>query len=189
MTDDLDKAELETKIVRLAEMPPMPDFAKQLDEIFFTSSASQTFAGEAARTAFRERWLGRYLDHDRDWFYVAVRGDRLAGYLAGAIDDPARAARFSDIAYFKVIAEETAKYPAHLHVNVAEGARSGGIGSRLIAAFLADLRQAGVGGVHLVTGHNSRNIPFYHRNGFSLRKVIKGEATDSVMLARNVLQG
>ncbi|MBU1211389.1 MAG: GNAT family N-acetyltransferase [Alphaproteobacteria bacterium] len=170
-------------------MPPLADFADQLDEIFFTSSATQNFAGEAARSTFRERWLGRYLDHDREWFYVAVRGDRLAGYLAGAIEDPARTARFSDIDYFKVIAEETAKYPAHFHVNVAEGARSGGIGSRLIATFIADLRRAGVGGVHLVTGHNSRNIPFYLRNGFKLRKVIKGVAGDSVMLARSVLQG
>lgn len=189
MTDDLNATGTEVKILRLAESPPIPDFVRQLDDIFFTSSATKSFASEAVRSAFRERWLGRYLEHDADWFYVAVCGDRLVGYLAGAIDDPAREARFADIGYFAAIAAETAQYPAHLHVNVAEGVRSGGIGSRLIASFVADLRRAGIVGVHLVTGRNSRNIPFYQRNGFSLLKVIKGETNDSVMLVRNLIEG
>ena len=184
MTDDLNDDGGEATIVALAEMPPLPNFAAQLDEIFFSSSATKSFANEAERRAFRERWLGRYLEQDPDWFYVAVSGNRLAGYLAGAIDDPAGAARFADIGYFAEIAGETKNYPAHLHVNVAQSFRSSGVGSRLIARFVVDLRAGNIHGVHLVTGRNSRNIPFYLRNGFKPLTIIKGGLSESIMLGR-----
>ncbi len=184
MTEDPIDSGGKATIVRLAEMPPMRYFARQLDEIFFTSSATKSFAGEEERSAFRERWLGRYLEDDPDWFYVALVGDRLAGYLAGSIDDPARTARFSDIGYFEELAGWTGQYPAHLHINVGAAFRGGGVGSRLIDRFASDLRIAGVEGVHLVTGRHSRNIPFYLRNGFTPLKVIKGDPSDSIMLGR-----
>lgn len=174
---------------RWRELPERGRFTADLDAIFFESSATRSFPDEQTRTAFRERWLGRYLAHDSRWFYAALldggRGP-LVGYLAGAADDPAHAARFADIGYFSDLAEVTARYPAHLHINVASGIRSTGIGARLIAAFVADLRAAGCPGVHLVTGAGSRNVVFYRRNGFEEVKRFMWGDRDLVLLGRTL---
>ncbi len=163
-----------------------PEIIGQIDEIFFTSSATQEFSSPAVREAFRERWLGRYLTHDPDWFYVAMSRNRGVGYLAGAIDDPALTPRFADIGYFKVWASETATYPAHLHVNVLATAREHGIGSMLIARFVDDLETAGIKGVHLVTGRNSRNVAFYQRNGFKPVVWMNWNGSEVLMLGRRL---
>jgi GNAT superfamily N-acetyltransferase len=100
--------------------------------------------------------------------YLAIAADgTLAGYLAGAVDDPARAVRFSDIGYNKTFAHLTAAYPAHLHVNLAPAYRNSGIGAALVSAFAADAARAGAQGVHVVTSAKSRNVGFYARNGFA----------------------
>lgn len=144
--------------------------AMGIDAIFFASSNTQSFASDAARSAFRERWLGRYLTHDLRWFYVALAdGGSVAGYLAGSLDDPARTARFADIPYFQDFAVETQRFPAHLHVNLAPDRRGGGIGSELVGRFCRDAAAAGARGVHVVTSAGARNVGFYARNGFHER--------------------
>lgn len=159
-----------SRIVRWTEIDPprRKDVESGLDRIFYVSSGVQVFANDEERARFRERWLGRYLRHDPRWAYVALDGEgSAAGYVIGAIDDPARAARFADIPYFQPWAHLTVKYPAHLHINVAPEWRSSGLGSRLIEAFAADAAEAGVPGVHVVTGEGLRNVGFYLRNGFA----------------------
>jgi len=60
-------------------------------------------------------------------------------------------------------------YPAHLHMNMADGYRSGGIGSRLLAAYLDYLRRNNVKGLHLgTTTHNKLAVPLYKKRGFRL---------------------
>ncbi len=60
-------------------------------------------------------------------------------------------------------------YPAHLHMNVTEGYRSIGIGSRLLSAFLDYLRANDVKGLHLgTTSYNTLAVPFYKKWGFRL---------------------
>jgi GNAT superfamily N-acetyltransferase len=155
-------------IRRWADLTDRERYQPALDAIFFEASATKSFASDEARADFRERWLGRYLAHDPGWAYLAIAADgTLAGYLAGAVDDPAHAARFSDIGYNKDFAHLTAAYPAHLHVNLAPAYRSGGIGAALVSAFATDAARAGAGGVHVVTGAGSRNVGFYARNGFA----------------------
>lgn len=156
-------------IVRFSEIEPTrrPGIEAGIDRIFFVSSSVQSFPGDDERAAFRDRWLGRYLRHDPRWAYVALdREERVAGYVIGAVDDPARVERFADIPYFQPWAHLTAEFPAHLHINVAPEWRSAGVGSRLVEAFAADARAAGVPGVHVVTGEGMRNVGFYLRNGF-----------------------
>lgn len=144
----------------------------EVEAIFFEASATRAFASDAERTAFHERWLGRYLAHDPRWFYVAIAGRTaasdgvVAGYLAGSLDDPARTPRFADIGYFRDLAPLTARYPAHLHINLAPEYRSRGWGEQLIAAFAADARAAGAPGLHVVTGRGLRNVRFYSACGF-----------------------
>lgn len=146
---------------------PGEDLRHGLDEIFFQSSNTKSFESTAVRAAFRERWLGRYLAHDPQWAYVAIDGTGcVAGYLAGCLDDPARTPRFGDIGYFERFGGLTARYPAHLHVNVREGLRSSGLGSQLVARFCKDAADAGAPGVHVVTSRGARNVQFYARLGF-----------------------
>jgi GNAT superfamily N-acetyltransferase len=132
-----------------------------IDAIFFEASNTKSFENEAARLAFRERWLGHYLRDDPQYAYLAFApsGD-LVGYLVGAIGDRALN---EGIAAFRDLSK---RYPAHLHVNVTPRYRGFGIGGRLIDAFVADTRQAGAAGVHVVTSAASANVRFYNRNGF-----------------------
>ena len=143
-----------------------------IDAIFFEASNTKSFANEIARSAFRERWLGRYLRNDPQFAYLAVtpKGD-VVGYLVGSVDGSAsnRSAEAGGIAAFR---DASARYPAHLHVNVAPVYRGLGIGGRLIDAFIADARHAGAAGVHVVTGAASANVRFYNRNGF--REIARG---------------
>lgn len=173
---------------RLATTPIDPDrLARGLDAIFFEASNTKLFAGADERAQFRHRWLGRYLVDFPEWAYVArdTCGE-VAGYLVACIIDPARDVRFADVGYFAMLAAETARYPAHLHVNVRADCRGAGLGARLIAAFLADARRAAVPGVHVVTGEGARNVGFYLANGFSQVRTFRVGERQLLMLGRDL---
>jgi len=157
--------------IRLLRVPDLAAGAccwlSQVEEIFFTSSTVQTFASAAERSAFRDRWLGRYLDHWPGSFLVALEpGGSVTGYLAGCLIDPATHPLFADLGYVADFADLSAGYPAHLHINVHPDWRSAGIGAHLIEAFAAHAAQAGSPGMHIVTGRAARNVRFYERCGF-----------------------
>lgn len=177
----------EARIVRWCDFADPNGVVPGIDAVFFAASNTQSFAGEDARTQFRERWLGRYLAYDAGHVFVALDEDgAVAGYLAGSFDDPARAERFGDIGYFARLAEVTARYPAHLHVNLAPGARSRGTGSALVAAFVAQAQLAGLPGAHVVTGKGARNVGFYLRLGFLERAVFPWNGVNLVVLGRDL---
>jgi GNAT superfamily N-acetyltransferase len=145
------------------------DARADIERIFFASAGRTTFADEEERSAFRERWLGRYLIHDRAHAFVArvSESGAVIGYLVGCLDDPARADRFRDIGYYEGFADLTARYPAHLHINLDPAWRSKGIGGRLVEVFAAHAARHGATGVHIVTGAAARNVAFYQRRGFT----------------------
>ena len=174
-------------IRRYADVAGAPGLRAALDAIFFEASNTKSFASEEARVVFRERWLGKYLTHDPDWAYVAQRTDgHIAGYLAGSLSDPALTPRFSEIPYFAAFKDLTRRYPAHLHVNLAGGQRSQGIGSALVERFVRDASDAGAPGVHVVTSRGARNVGFYARNSF-LEVGAHGEgAREIVFLGREI---
>jgi GNAT superfamily N-acetyltransferase len=158
-----------------------------LDAIFFQSSATQTFVSASVRLAFREQWLGRYLDHFGEHALLAVDCHGAAvGYVVGAVDDPAKLEIFSDIRYFQALSPHTARFPAHLHINVAEGMRGQGIGQLLIDAFCRHAASLRAPGVHVVTAQAARNVRFYLASGFH-EVVVFGEAERRlVMLGRTL---
>jgi len=158
-----------------------------LEAVFFEASGTKSFAREVDRQVFRERWLGRYLEHDPWWAYLAFdSNDTLAGYLIGSLDDPARTQRFDDISYFKDFAALTLAYPAHLHVNLAPSFRNLGIGANLIDTFADAATRAGAPGVHVVTGAGARNTSFYARNGFHELGRTKSNSNEVVFLGRRL---
>jgi GNAT superfamily N-acetyltransferase len=146
-----------------------PDIEAQVDAIFFEASGRRGFASPQERAVFRERWLGRYLHGGSDIVIVAQTGEgAVAGYLVGAVEDPAGQDRFADIGYFRSAFRELCRrYPAHLHINLAPAWRSRGTGARLIAAFGDAAAKAGAPGMHVVTAGAARNVRFYARCGFA----------------------
>ncbi|MCH9765378.1 MAG: GNAT family N-acetyltransferase [Alphaproteobacteria bacterium] len=158
---------------RLVDVPNYQQLISAIEAVFFASSHTQTFSSDGERDAFRSRWLGRFLEHDLESTYVALLGGpdngsaRVIGYLVGCLDDPATLSRFNDLAYFQTFREQTARFPAQLHVNIDAQARNHGIGTRLIGAFVEDAKKAGCSGAHVVTTRGMQNVAFYQRNGFA----------------------
>jgi GNAT superfamily N-acetyltransferase len=144
--------------------------ADQVDAIFFEASGRSGFVSPEERTAFRERWLGRYLAGGSDVVLIAQSPEgAVAGYLVGALEDPAEQERFADIGYFRAAFRDLCqRYPAHLHINLAPACRSRGIGARLIAAFAARAAAVRAPGFHVVTAKDARNVRFYRRCGLGV---------------------
>jgi len=155
------------RIVRIAHGDLTSALLAQIDDVFFEASG-RTFLSAPEREAFRERWLGRYLQGGTDVVLLALdQVGGVAGYLLGALQDPAEQERFADIRYFRTDFRELCRhYPAHLHVNLAAAFRSRGLGARLIATFGTCAAEARVPGMHVVTGRAARNVSFYVRCGF-----------------------
>lgn len=138
-------------------------------EAIFFGAAARSYAPGPEREAFRARWLGRFLDCPRDPLLLAIAPDgRIAGYLVGTFDDAARSERFLDMPHFREhFAGACARFPAHLHINLAPEFRNLGIGSRLVDSFVDLVRAVGLPGLHVTTGDGMRNIRFYLANGFA----------------------
>lgn len=176
-------------VCRWSEIAASDELVAALDHIFYEASATKSFASPEVRAAFRERWLGRYLVHEPHLAFLAFTGsghspDVLAGYVVGALEDPARSERFADIGYFASLADLTRRFPAHLHINLAPHARGRGWGGILIERFVAAARASGSAGVHVVTGAASRNTGFYKRNGFTCEHRFNWGGGEQVFLGR-----
>jgi GNAT superfamily N-acetyltransferase len=174
-------------LVQLEAPARRPELVAQVEAIFWQTSA-RTFAPGPERDAFRERWLGRYLQGGSDVVLVAIAGDdTVAGYLVGALEDPAEQPRFADIGYFRTdFADLTKRFPAHLHINLDAVFRGQGIGAQLIEAFAARAKHAGATGMHAVTGKGMRNVGFYIRCGFIERATAPWNGRQIVFLAREL---
>jgi len=177
-------------IVKWTEASPALRTPGVLDTIFFEASGTKSFASDEARSAFRERWLGRYLSDYPQWVYLALSSDGgVAGYLLGCLDDPAHTTLFSDIGYFNSISALTRRYPAHLHVNLAPEFRGRALGRQLVEAFMGDAARAGCPGVHVVTATGMRNVAFYERNGFLERGRFEANGRVLLFLGRDLSVG
>lgn len=138
-----------------------------LDHVFFSSSARQSFGSDQERAEFRERWLGRYLAHFAEHAFVARDASgHVAGYVIGSLKDPAQDPHFADLPFWESFGDLTAHYPAQLHVNVEEQRRGQHIGAVLVDTFAQHAEASGAPGVHVVTGRGMRNVGFYLSNGF-----------------------
>jgi GNAT superfamily N-acetyltransferase len=175
-------------IVRLGSGAVEKAILRQIDDIFFEASSVKAFASDDLRAEFRERWLGRFLRLYPGHAFLALdREQAVVGYVIGCLDDPAQMPLFEDIGYFPAFADLTCAYPAHLHVNVAAGRRSGGIGGRLVEAFAAHAFASGAPGVHVVTGEGARNVGFYNRSGFRPLRSLSHNGKPVVFLGRRAV--
>jgi ribosomal protein S18 acetylase RimI-like enzyme len=62
-----------------------------------------------------------------------------------------------------------AQYPAHLHINIRDGFRGGGVGRRLVETFSEHVGKSGLYGIHArVRGDNEKSRKFFDKLGFNL---------------------
>lgn len=132
------------------------------------------------RDAFVAHWVGPYRELRPDWTWIAVEDGAVVGYLTGAPDtlsfEKERRRVFSpppdsrDFFPSAVRLKLWTEHPAHLLMNVAEGRRGAGVGARLLQAFFAELRRAGVSSAHLICGPGSSG--FFERMAFRAEAVV-----------------
>ena len=104
--------------------------------------------------------------------FVALDGDRLAGFLAGFLS-------------------QTYLDEAYIHfVGVAPEHRARGVGRLLYERFFAAAREAGRGVVRAVTGPaNTGSVAFHQRMGFEVERVAEnydGRGSDRVLLVKRL---
>ncbi len=156
-----------------------------MDEIFYHTSQTQSFSDSTKRTAFHERWLGRYLEK---WphlcFYAEDGHGEVVGYLAGCPDNPATSPDFTDHRYYSLFEAECRRFPAHLHVNVRPDNRNDGVGRTLIEAFAAACASEGISGIHAVTADGNRNNRFFESCGLTAQARGEWNGTQLVFCGR-----
>lgn len=157
----------DVRVAQLKDLLSPMEAVAAIEAIFWETSVARSLSNPSERKAYRDRWLGRYLDHFPDEAFVALAPEQsVIGYLVGCLHDPASHPLFADVTYFPHFAHLTHEYPAHLHINLTAAWRGRGIGKRLIEAFAAHAVSQRVQGVHVVTGDGSRNNSFYLACGF-----------------------
>ncbi|HYD16330.1 MAG TPA: GNAT family N-acetyltransferase [Hyphomicrobium sp.] len=180
----------DVEICRWTELAQRPDHERliaDLDHVFFSSSARQSFSGPTEKAEFRERWLGRYLESFPDYALVALdESGRAVGYVIGSLDDPAHDPVLADLAFLAAFSQLTARYPAQLHVNLDADWRGRGIGARLVDAFCDLARAGGAPGVHIVTARGMRNVGFYLANDFHERGATLIDGKELLLLGRDL---
>jgi ribosomal protein S18 acetylase RimI-like enzyme len=137
-----------------------------------------------------------YVAHDPELTFVVETDDgRVAGYVVATADTVAFEAWFAESWWPRLagrwprpLAVMTAQdgllryayargehpspyggtYPAHLHIDLLPELQRQGWGSRLVETLVAQLREAGVSGLHLAAHEaNAGALAFYERLGFT----------------------
>lgn len=126
-----------------------------------------------------------YLLHESDTCFVVVNdNDEAIGYILCAKDYKEYKKKFRRyymgalrkvspkhwfmhfVTYF-YITPVSRKYPAHLHIDIKPEGQRKGLGTKLMDALVARLKELGVKGVHLgVAASNEKGVNFYRKYGF-----------------------
>jgi ribosomal protein S18 acetylase RimI-like enzyme len=171
----------------LTELEPKPALLA-IRDIFYASSARQTFSSPEEKIEFFEKWTRYYITEEPELIFLAVEDEaKILGYLMGCADSKSALPYYEDrLKSYAVFADQFEKYPAHLHINFRPEARGRGIGSRLIEHYCGKLVERGVRGVHIVTGADAENRRFYTKNEFSFELKRRWREIDLLFMGRNL---
>ncbi len=156
------------EILKLSSTPPseQPALSAGARRIFEETAPSLLTLSAEDQLRFERKYFGIYLENP-EWIFLAINSGQILGYLAGApLTLPVH---FSLNPYLERFRSEIEQdFPAHLHLNLTEGARGMGLGTKLISRFLSEVRTMDPFpcGVHIVTSPDSENVRFYLKNGF-----------------------
>ena len=155
------------RLVQLEAPERHPELVAQVEAIFWETSA-RTFAPGPERDAFRERWLGRYMQGGSDVVLLALAGDGHGGRLCRrCAGEPGRAGALRRHRLFphrlRRSHEALPRAPAHQPRRRFPQPRHRRAADR---GLRRRARHAGAPGMHAVTGKGMRNVGFYTRCGF-----------------------
>jgi GNAT superfamily N-acetyltransferase len=151
------------------------------------------------RALFCDLFVAPYLDFDPSSCFIAEADGGVVGYVLGCLDLPAftrwnglhiyptgmarillgryrigrKTLRYGLAALFnRFPAAPQTRYPANLHINLAESARGRGAGRMLLETYHRHLTDLGVKGVHLhTTDRNRAACLLYEKMGYSILAV------------------
>lgn len=142
-----------------------------VEKIFFESSSKKTFASPEEREAFKYKYLDWYAKKHPECFFVAFENNSdTLGYICGVPNTQSESELAKLNPWFSIFENSFHDFPAHLHINCGESSRGHGLGSQLLNLFENHLRAREIGGVHLVTAPDARNVGFYDKNGYKFTK-------------------
>ncbi|MGE3760448.1 MAG: N-acetyltransferase family protein [Pseudobdellovibrionaceae bacterium] len=175
------------KIRGLSELEPKPALLA-IRDIFFVSSARQTFSSPEEKIEFFDKWTRYYITEEPDLIFLAVEDDaKVLGYLMGSSDSKAALPYYEErLKSYAVFADQFEKYPGHLHINFRPEARGQGIGSKLIDHFCKELVRRDVRGVHIVTGADAENRRFYSKNKFDFELKRRWREVELLFMGRDL---
>ena len=168
------------------------------DEVRRIASSTASGYPRADLQLVSDLLTGYYVRYEPEHLLVAQVDDEVVGYLSGCFNTPscswikgtrvipkaiARAIFRGEVGWKEVrylwsflyvtmhggLRNKPPKgYPAHFHINIAEGWRGKGIGSQLVEYFLGLLKESGIRGVHVrVRQSDRRAILFFKSFGFT----------------------
>lgn len=158
---------------------------EQLEKIFFDNSLIKTFKNSDEREKFFNRWCGQYLKDYPTQFYLALIEKRLVGYLAGHTDSKKALSEFQ-IPGYDLFEEYYDQYPAHLHINCDVNHQGMGIGKKLMMAYIDELRDKGIAGVHIITSIGAKNSGFYAALGFDIVDFREFKGSKLIMMGKKL---
>jgi len=142
------------------------DILEQIRTIFFLSTSIKEFSTPERKEAFFKKWCGDFIRLYPEQFYLMMEEEKLLGYLSGCLNS-SEAKNSLEVPGYSVFEDQFEQYPAHLHINFHPDCRGRGLGSHLVVKFVEDLQSLKIGGVHLVTSPEAKNVSFYKRLGFT----------------------
>lgn len=152
----------------LSSISDRKNILQQVESIFFDASSLKNFSSPENKSAFYKRWCKDYQEYFPDEFFIMTEGDKVMGYLSGCSHSDEALGKI-EVPGYAVFADHFHDYPAHLHINFHSDSRGRGLGSQLVTTYMDYLKKKGIGGLHLVTSPDAKNISFYQRLGFNFQ--------------------
>jgi ribosomal protein S18 acetylase RimI-like enzyme len=155
---------------------------QQVEDIFLESSAIKQFTSNKEREDFLYKYLRYYKETYPELFFVASREHQVLGYICASRSTKSDIKLINALKHLSLFNYYYASHPAHLHINCHAGARGLGLGSQLLLHLEKELIAQKIGGLHLITSPNARNVGFYRKNGYTDEyKAQQGEVTFLLM--------
>tara|TARA_R110002072_G_scaffold64203_4_gene159627 strand:+ start:71678 stop:72229 length:552 start_codon:yes stop_codon:yes gene_type:complete len=152
-------------VADLSSFSSKESIVDQVKEIFFLQSNKKTFENDLEKNKFFNRWLNVYIKNFPDQFYLALKEEKVLGYLCYCQDTIAFIHKFGSLGGQEYFQNEMIDFPAHLHINVRTPGM--GIGELLMNYTCEKLHRDNITGVHIITSPDSLNVSFYKRHDFN----------------------
>jgi len=184
-------------VIRLFRPDDRADVLRIAADTAFFGAPVEAFMAD--RLAMQDAFVTYYTDCEPDHLWVAEVDGAVVGYVSGSIGGAGTTwgqVRIGGLAAFRFLGgryrlgrrtyryiarligsavrdeyphPDLRDYPAHLHINLAEGYRGLGLGRRLLQACLDQMTALSLSGIHLgTTNLNERAVQLYERIGFRL---------------------